>query len=254
MESLKKRTSAFLFFFALVVSGCEGMPAPESAANPTDDFAPTFAGEAPDTFLSRLLDPRNEMPEDAVRNAYAFYEANQSIIKNKRYLTIIDFNASSRTKRMHLIDMNTGAIERYLVAHGKNSGNDFATMFSNVPETNKSSIGFYLTGTLYTGSNGLSMNLHGLESTNSNAYVRRIVVHGSDYVSDEIARTQPRLGRSLGCPAVDRRYYQSIITRLKEGSLYYIYYDAKAAAVSGAREEAPDPAMDLVPDEQGPAR
>ena len=195
-------------------------------ASPVD--LPTSQEGLQDRLQTVLLDPANEIPQDAARNAYAYFQSNASAIRNKKYITIVDFTASSRTKRMHLVNVQTGAVDRYLVAHGKNSGFDYATTFSNRSGSNMSSIGFYLTGSEYQGGHGISMHLLGQESTNSNAYSRAIVVHGASYVTDDIAASQPRLGRSLGCPAVDLKYISSVVHRLEEGSLYYIYY-AKSA-------------------------
>ena len=88
-----------------------------------------------------------------------------------------------------------------------------------------SSLGVYLTLDSYIGEHGLSLHLKGLEATNSNAEVREIVLHGAAYVSDEIAATQPRLGRSLGCHAVDANLSSPLVTQLMGGSLIYAYSD-----------------------------
>lgn len=79
------------------------------------------------------------------------------------------------------------------------------------------SIGFYLTGYEYSGSNGSSMKLFGLEKTNSNADSRAIVMHGANYV------TPSHTGRSWGCPAVEMKYINGLVDTLKGGSLFYIF-------------------------------
>ncbi len=79
-------------------------------------------------------------------------------------LTIIDFSLSSNQKRLWVIDMNSNEVLFHtLVAHGMNSGAEFATNFSNKPESYKSSLGFYLTAEIYSGKHGSSMRLDGIE-------------------------------------------------------------------------------------------
>ncbi|MEM5786334.1 MAG: murein L,D-transpeptidase catalytic domain family protein [Syntrophobacteraceae bacterium] len=149
----------------------------------------------------------------------------RNAIKNKRYLTIIDYSKPSSVKRMYLIDMKTGKVERFLVSHGKNSGWAYATAFSNRPESYKSSRGFFITGRKYSGKHGTALQLHGLEKgVNDNALRRGIVMHGSNYVSmRSVMLNKGRLGRSLGCPAIPAETAESVINRIKDGSLIYIH-------------------------------
>jgi non-ribosomal peptide synthetase component E (peptide arylation enzyme) len=49
-----------------------------------------------------------------------------------------------------------------LVAHGRNTGNEFATSFSNSAQSYKS-LGFYATGEIYTAENTENLRLDGLE-------------------------------------------------------------------------------------------
>ena len=146
-------------------------------------------------------------------------------IANPEYLTIIDFSQSSRKKRFYLINVdNKKLVENTFVAHGKNSGIDEAKSFSNIPESNQSSLGFYLTKATYTGKHGLSLRLSGLEKgINDNAEARAIVVHGAEYVS--AARVSSSfMGRSLGCPALPQEVSSEVISKIKGGSLLFIYY------------------------------
>jgi hypothetical protein len=56
------------------------------------------------------------------------------------------------------------------VAHGKNSGREWAKSFSNKSSSLKSSPGFYVTGETYNGDNGYSLRLNGIEKgINDNA-------------------------------------------------------------------------------------
>ncbi len=165
---------------------------------------------------------------EAYLRALQFFYTHQSEISNKRYITIIDFTKPSSSLRMYLIDMESGAEQRFFVSHGKNSGWLYATRFSNRPESRKSSRGFFLTGEKYCGEHGPSMEMHGLEKgVNDNAYIRKIVMHGADYVNlRAIIVNHGRLGRSFGCPAVPKQFAEGIIERIKGGGLLYIYAGA----------------------------
>jgi hypothetical protein len=112
-----------------------------------------------------------------------------------------------------------------LVAHGKNSGDELAMSFSNALGSRKSSLGLFRTTETYRGRHGYSLNLAGLEpGINDLAYERRIVVHGASYVSPEFLASHGRLGRSYGCPALDRRVSARVIDLIKGGSAVFAYY------------------------------
>ena len=133
---------------------------------------------------------------------------------------VIDFKQHSSKERFYIIDMESGRVETYLTSHGKNSDPDhdgYATKFSNVPDSLTSSLGFYLTAETYYGSNGYSLRLDGLSSTNSNARARAIVIHGADYVQAD----GKKIGRSYGCPALEQRYHQAVINQMKGGTLLF---------------------------------
>lgn len=172
------------------------------------------------------VDPKREIPTIALKKALTYYDVYYNQISNKNYLTVIDFTQSSNRKRMYLVDMKTGLVTRYLVSHGKGSDPNHTGMakkFSNVEGSNMSSIGMYVTGDEYYGKHGRSMRLVGLEKTNNQALSRAIVVHGAWYVDPQY---KP-LGRSQGCPAVEQKYIDSIVNRLKKGSVYYIWAGQK---------------------------
>lgn len=115
-----------------------------------------------------------------------------------------------------------------LVAHGRNSGVDRATNFSNSGASYKSSLGFFITLDTYKGSNGYSMKLKGCEyGINNNALNRAIVMHGADYVSENFIRRNGYLGRSHGCPAVPADLSKKIIDVIKNGSCMFLYYPSK---------------------------
>ena len=114
------------------------------------------------------------------------------------------------------------------VAHGRNSGGEFAKSFSNRPESHKSSLGFYITGKTYNGTHGLSLQIKGVErGINDRAWARKIVIHGAGYVGDNYIESNPFIGRSYGCPAVPDIERDTIINTIKEGSCLFIYHPSK---------------------------
>lgn len=152
----------------------------------------------------------------------------QGKLENDNLLTIVDFSQSSRKKRFYLLDVkNKKLLENTYVAHGKNSGVDIATNFSNVIGSEKSSIGFYVTKGTYTGKNGFSLRMEGLDKGfNDNAEERAIVVHGADYVN--AGRVQSDyMGRSQGCPALPRENYVQVIDQIKNGTAFFVYYPSE---------------------------
>jgi hypothetical protein len=150
-------------------------------------------------------------------------------LNNPRYLTLIDMSLSSNIKRMWVIDMDSNALVfNELTSHGKNSGDEYATSFSNTNNSHQSSLGFYVTGDIYYGRQNLSVKLHGLENGfNSNAFARGIVIHGADYVSESFAEKENRLGRSYGCPAVRQTIIDSLSKFIANGSCLYMHYPDK---------------------------
>jgi len=145
---------------------------------------------------------------------------------NPRTLTVIDFSKPSTEKRLWVYDLRSHELLFHEhVAHGRGSGENLPTQFSNVPESNRSSLGLFRTGEAYIGKHGLSMRLDGLErGINDRARERAIVVHGADYVNAATARAQGRLGRSLGCPAVRPEIASALIAAIKDGGLLFAYY------------------------------
>ena len=129
---------------------------------------------------------------------------------------------------MCIRDSNT-ILFNSLVAHGRNTGEEFASAFSNLNSSFKSSLGFYATGEIYQGKHGASLRLDGLENgVNDNARERGVVMHGADYVSESFIRDHKRLGRSQGCPAVPVELTNEIIQLIKDKSCLYIYHPSRS--------------------------
>jgi hypothetical protein len=174
------------------------------------------------------VDPGGIVPARPLAAALNYYRANLGVIDNQRYLSIIDYTRHANEKRFFIVDMRTGRVETFLVAHGKGSDPDhtgFAGLFSNQEGSLATSLGFFLTGKTYTGENGYSLVLHGLSAANSNAFSRYIVIHGASYVDP----ANFPLGRSWGCPAVELGVRTRLIDMLKGGSVIYAWHDRFAA-------------------------
>jgi hypothetical protein len=141
-------------------------------------------------------------------------------------LTVIDYSRPSTEKRLWVFDLRARALLfEELVAHGSGSGENLPNLFSNDAESRQSSLGLYRTEDTYVGKNGYSLRLRGLDAGfNDHAYDRAIVMHGAAYVSDAVARTQGRLGRSWGCPALRDGIAREVIDAVKGQGLVFAYY------------------------------
>jgi L,D-transpeptidase catalytic domain len=130
---------------------------------------------------------------------------------------------------LFVLDMNTGKVLfKTFVAHGKNSGLEYATNFSNEEESYKTSLGFFITCNTYNGSNGYSLKLKGCEKgINDKAAERAIVMHGAPYANEDFLDSNGYLGRSFGCPAVPEKMNKKIIDIIKNGSCLFLYHPTK---------------------------
>jgi hypothetical protein len=168
------------------------------------------------------------LDNEAFQLAYKGYTKllQEGVVAKTDLLTIADFSKASSEKRLFVLDVaHEKILYNTLVAHGRNSGLKYATDFSNKPESNKSSLGFYLTLDTYYGGNGYSLKLQGLEKgINDKAYKRAIVIHGSNYANPSYASSNGFLGRSFGCPALPSKQAAPIINTIKNGSVLFIYH------------------------------
>lgn len=146
-------------------------------------------------------------------------------VSNRRLLTVIDYSRPSTTPRLWVIDLQTERVLfEELVAHGRGSGDNLTERFSNEPGSHASSLGLFLTGDTYVGTNGYSLRLQGLEQgVNNRASERAIVMHGAPYVRAGM-ESLGRLGRSWGCPAVRPAIARQLIDTIKGGTLVFAYY------------------------------
>ncbi len=141
-------------------------------------------------------------------------------------LAVIDYSKPSTEPRLWVFDLaKRKLLYHELVAHGRNTGENLATAFSNTPESLQSSLGLFRTLGTYAGRNGYSLRMEGLEpGTNDHALERALVIHGAAYVNPALARQQGRIGRSYGCPAVRTAIARPLIDTLKGGQYVFSYY------------------------------
>ena len=168
------------------------------------------------------------LSEKAFEYAWRGYHnlVKQGSIRNTSVLSICDFSQSSCSRRMYVLDLrHEKLLYRTYVAHGQNSGSEYAESFSNEQDSYKSSLGFYVTQKTYYGRNGLSLHLNGVDKGyNDKAMKRNIVLHGSAYVSDQYLQDFGSLGTSLGCPAIPAAISGRIIRKVRDGSCFFIYH------------------------------
>jgi hypothetical protein len=147
-------------------------------------------------------------------------------VAKERLLTVIDYSKASTEPRLWVLDLDSQRVLfEELVAHGRGSGDNFATRFSNDEGSHATSLGLFRTADTYVGTNGYSLRLDGLEAgVNDRARERAIVMHGAPYVNEGISRTTGRLGRSWGCPALRPAVARTVIDTIKNGSLVFAYY------------------------------
>lgn len=168
------------------------------------------------------------LDKEVFQQAYKGYQylLSTAILKKTNILTIVDYSQSSARKRLYVIDLVNSQILYHLhVAHGKNSGEDYARNFSNKLNSNKSSLGFVITAETYNGSKGYSLRLDGVEKGfNDNVRMRDVVMHGSDYVNPQRAASGIMMGRSFGCPALSYTVSSDVINTIKNGSAMFLHY------------------------------
>lgn len=165
---------------------------------------------------------------DVFSKAYTGYlnlKAENMVNEKASVLSIADFSISSKLKRLWIIDVEENKLLlNTWVSHGRGSGADMATSFSNTVNSHQSSLGFYVTGEVYYGKHGRSLRLDGMDNGfNSKARERAIVIHGAKYVSAHAIKNLNRLGLSHGCPAVPLELSNTIIDLVKDKTVLYVH-------------------------------
>ena len=210
--------------FAGEIARTPGTPfLPDSVATVSLAAAARGAGLRPSVLRSALAGYRRAVASGVVQHAL---------------LTVIDYSLPSHVRRLWVLDLaRARVLAREFVAHGRGSGADSASAFSNVPGSYASSLGTFVTENTYQGANGLSLRLDGLDpGLNDHALDRGIVMHGAWYVSQAMIRQFGRLGRSEGCPALSERAAHRVIPLIADGSVLYAYYPTLAKGRSTASQ------------------
>jgi len=204
-----------LLSFSLVAAA----PAAETIPAPSESLVRSLLRQAPGLRPSVL-----KLALNAAHNA-----AERGLVTRNDRLTVIDYSMPSTQPRLFVFDLETHKLLfRELVAHGRNSGGNLASFFSNDPGSLATSIGLFVTADPYIGGNGYSLRLKGLEAgINDSAWSRAIVLHGASYVSEAAINLLGRLGRSWGCPAVRTDVARNIIDTIRGGSPIFAYYPDK---------------------------
>ncbi len=151
---------------------------------------------------------------------------NSGDIEAPRTLTLIDYSKPSTEPRLWVFDIVAGELLfKELVAHGRNTGDNLATRFSDEMNSRQTSLGLFVTADTYVGRNGYSLRLDGLEpGFNHRARDRAIVMHGAPYVSAAFGSFHGRLGRSWGCPALGEAVARDVIDTIRGGGVIFSYY------------------------------
>lgn len=147
---------------------------------------------------------------------------------NNDYCLLVDMSLPSGKKRLFVYNLKKDSIEfAGLVANGSGSwrAGTEELLFSNTINSSMTSLGKYSIGNSYYGNFGLSYKLHGLDSINSNAYKRTIVLHS--YATMPDIEVYPNLSPlSAGCPMVSADclgLLRQYIKASKEPLLLWIY-------------------------------
>jgi len=223
----------------------------KSTTNPIAISTPKKEVLSESQLLYSDLNLVGKLPYNIFETALNGYNRLKHNLKNTSVITIIDFSLPSTEKRMYVIDiLHKKVLFNTIVSHGKNSGDLYATDFSNRNGSHQSSLGFYITENTYQGSNGLSLVINGVEKgINDLAKPRAVVIHGANYCSEDIIKKTGRLGRSYGCPALPRELNGPIVHTIKNGTLLFIYANDKEYLASSKYTMSKDESMLALKDE-----
>jgi hypothetical protein len=207
---------AFTLLFALCLTACQ-LQKPH---------IPHIVDNVPDRAKVLAAQTQYLSPKVAALALYAYNNAQKAGYGERHILTIIDYSRPSDCNRFWVIDLDHNKVLfKELVAHGINSGDLYATNFSDSINSRASSVGMYMTAPqAYYGRHGYSLRLEGLEpGFNGNAWSRSIVIHPAPYVCKEFIAQHGIVGRSWGCPALNPKDVKKIISTIKGGTLIFAY-------------------------------
>lgn len=146
------------------------------------------------------------------------------------WMFVIDYTKPSTERRFWILNIPEHFVKvTSYVAHGTDTGLNYATKFSDTPNSHQSSLGFFLTDESYSGKHGQSLRLIGLEKYfNAHAKKRGIVIHAANYISEKFIKHWHRLGRSWGCFAVNDDFLEEVLKSAHQPILLLSYYPEKS--------------------------
>lgn len=195
---------------ALTASCAASTPKPTLVAAAPFQPIPVLPPVAPPApvSLGPVLDPDYLIRRPLMHAALDALKHHGEKVQKQDRLYIVDFQAHSSAPRLFRLDLVSGKATAFRTAHGRGSDpahTGFAQRFSNVPESNASSVGAYLTaGQAWGSKHGPNVLLDGLDPTNSEVRDRAIIVHAADYCEPAYVAANGKLGRSFGCFAVSQ--------------------------------------------------
>lgn len=172
-----------------------------------------------------IIDPTRQIRPQVLKGALAAFDRHKDAIEKRDRIYVVDFQAHSSRQRLFEVDMQTGAVRAFRTAHGKGSDPEhtgYASWFSNIPDSNASSVGAYLTaGQAMGAKHGPNVLLEGLDPSNNEARDREIIVHSADYCEIDYLIQWGKLGRSYGCFSVSRADLATLRPAMDGGRLLF---------------------------------
>jgi hypothetical protein len=193
-------------------------------------FSASAMAAASDSLFDSLAHAAPALDRTALRHALAAMQcATSHGAGQAKRLAVIDYALPSTARRLWLFDLDRRRLVlNDFVAHGRASGENLATRFSNGSGSFQSSLGLLRTAESDSGKHGYSLRMDGLEpGINDQARARAIVIHGAEYVNASLVGSQGRIGRSLGCPAVRPEVARMVVDQLQGGQFLFAWYPDK---------------------------
>ncbi|HEX8356784.1 MAG TPA: murein L,D-transpeptidase catalytic domain family protein, partial [Segetibacter sp.] len=178
MQEIKKVASKYVLVALLLISANsfanDDKKGDKKGLTGDKNFPSLFSNSANAPVIKKMADSIYDLislgefglEREIFFTAYKGYQylQNKGALSKTNLLTICDYSQSINNKRLYVIDvLNSRLLFNTFVSHGRNSGNEFATSFSNHDNSNKSSLGFLVTADAYNGKAGLSLRFDGME-------------------------------------------------------------------------------------------
>ncbi len=174
----------------------------------------------------QIIDPNAMIRKPLLERAIASWQNHAERIRRAEMMVVVDYARHSSQPRLYLVNMQSGRVAAYHVAHGRGSDADhdgWLDGYSNTVGSNANSRGAYVGAERYWGKHGQSLRLEGLEADNSNARDRAIVLHAQPrYVSAQFLGQHGKLGRSNGCLVVYKDALETVMSALELGAFLFV--------------------------------